>query len=408
MTVNCSDPSPSDSLETRIGVVGMRLAHSLRGVLDELPGGPHRPNQLARLLSLNRDISGRVISAARDSDPLTVTHVIPGPEPLRKLLRAARRKSVSSDIIADAEEAVQAFERLIREVAGDRPSLDAIISSLLPDARVKFELAAKQTTFKGTSLLKGAMADLWIHAALVHPSRQSPDFLDVTYVYGTLGLRRLRPNMVVKFTYRQFGVLTDKWVTLDGSLPSEAQGDELDQFCILPTAKLDATQAGNGTIYALAADVIGPASAADKLLAEVHPAAMSRYALPRPRNKKSLFVAPSVPVKLLNFDVLFHEEVFPGAEPGLVMYDTAVDGMASVNDPARDADRLDVRESITMLDRSRDALAFPEMPRYQDMLRHVCSKLNWDLARFRGFRCRMQYPMHGTQVCMAFNAPPAP
>jgi hypothetical protein len=400
-------PGPGQ-LDARIPWVGRKLAETLRRVLEAVPGGPFRPHELARVLGLNRDISGRVLAATKTSDALLVPHVIPGPEPLRKLLRAARRRNVPAQLIEEAGAAVREFEVLIREEAGDRDALDAIISSLSPQARAKFELASKQTIFKGTSLLKGAMADLWLHTALVHPSAEDAKFNDVAHLYGTLGLRRVRPNIVVKFNYRQFGVPTERWRTLDGRSPQESAGTELDQFCTLPAAQLDVIEAGNGTIYALAGNTVGPQSAADKLLGEVRPRAMARYAAPRRRNRKSLFVAPSVPVKLLVFDALLHEDVYSGSDPTLLVYDTAIDGMASVNDPARDADRLDVRESIVVLGRDVEAFQLAEMPRYGEMLHYACAKLGWNLSEFRGYRCSVQYPMYGCQACMVFEAPPPP
>ena len=389
-------PQAPSSLEHRIAAVGDRLGDSLRCVLGDLGDAAQRPNQLSRLLGVNRDISGRVLNATRADHPLAVTHVIPGPEPLRKLLRAARRKGVAAEVIDDAEAAVSGFETLIREVAGDRPALDAIISSLLPPARERFELAAKQTIFKGTSLLRGVAADTWLHAALVHPSADDVGHHDVAYIYGTLGLRRVRPGIPVKFTYRQFGTRTHPMQPLDG--------DELDAYCDRPVAPLETVADEAGEVFALAGDEVGPASASDKLLAEVRPSAMGRVAADRPRNLKSLFVAPSVPVKLLVFDVLLHADAYPGAEPVLYMYDTTVEGMASVNDPARDADRLDVQERVSVLGRDVAALTLTEMPRYGEMLGHVTERLVWDLSAFRGYRCRIQYPMYGAQACLAFDA----
>ena len=402
------DEAGTVPVETRISTVGEDLARSLRRVLEALPGGAARPNQLAELLGLNRDISGRVLSATRARDPLAVTHGIPGPEPLRKLLRAARRKSVDPELIAEAERAVGQFEVLIREVAGDRPALDAIISSLLPPAREKFELAAKQTIFKGTSLLKGAMADLWLHTALVHPSTEVEDTYDVAHVFGTLGLRRVRPNVVVKFAYRQFGTPRMACHALDGGPIEASDGTELDRFCTLTPARMDVTATDDGAVHALSGNEVGPRSATDKLLAEVRPAAMGCFAADQPRNRKSMFVAPSVPVKTLHFDLLLHDDAYPEARPTLLVYDTAVEGMASVNDPARDADLLDVRESVTFLGRGREALPLDDMHRYVDMLDHVSGRLGWDLDAFRGFRCRIQYPMHGSQACLAFEAPARP
>jgi hypothetical protein len=392
-------------VEARIRRVGERLTGSFRRILAELPDGPHRPNQLARLLGLNRDISGRILSATASADPVTAIHVIPGPDPLRKLLKAARRRNVAAQVLEEAEDAVDAFERLTRSVAGDRPALDAIISSMIPDARARFELNAKQIMFKGASLLKGAMADLWLHAALVHPAADDPESYDVAHIYGTLGMRRLRPGVGVKFTYRQFGTPSTTCRMLDGGTPEQSDGRELDGFCMLPSAPLAVTQVNQGAILALGGDGVGPGSATDKLLVEVRPRAMARRRAAAARHRKSLFVAPSIPVKVLAFDMLLHDDAYPGAEPTLVLYDTAVEGMASVNDPTRDADRLDVHESIMVLGRGPNRLVQREMPRYVPMLQHVCEKLGWDLARFRGYRCQIQYPMHGLQVCMAFDAP---
>jgi len=49
-----------------------------------------------------------------------------------------------------------------------------------------------------------------------------------------------------------------------------------------------------------------------------------------------------------------------------------------------------------------------EMPRYVEMLDFACRRLDWTLDEFRGFRCIVQYPMHGSQAAMMFDAPPRP
>lgn len=110
---------------------------------------------------------------------------------------------------------------------------------------------------------------------------------------------------------------------------------------------------------------------------------------------------------LLVFDVLLHEDVFPGAEPRLDIYDTGYDGIANVNDPKRDIDRVDVQESIEFLGRDMRKLYAPEVPRYSDMLEHLTRTHGWDPARYRAYRTRIQYPVYGWQVCMSFERPPA-
>jgi hypothetical protein len=49
-----------------------------------------------------------------------------------------------------------------------------------------------------------------------------------------------------------------------------------------------------------------------------------------------------------------------------------------------------------------------DIGRYSELLRTVCDKLGWDGRSFRGYRCRIDYPLYGTQVAMAWDQPQAP
>ena len=77
------------TIEARINEVGRDLAEAFGRVLQAIPGGPHRPQKLAHQLGVNTVLTSRLLKAAQQRDPIVVAHVIPGPEPLRRLLRAA-------------------------------------------------------------------------------------------------------------------------------------------------------------------------------------------------------------------------------------------------------------------------------------------------------------------------------
>jgi hypothetical protein len=81
--------------------------------------------------------------------------------------------------------------------------------------------------------------------------------------------------------------------------------------------------------------------------------------------------------------------------------------VADVNDPSRDIDRMDLAESIQPLGRGISKFRVGEVPWYSDLLRLVCDKLSWDPGAFRGFRCRIDYPLYGSQVAMAFETIPS-
>jgi hypothetical protein len=375
----------------RIRSVGQDLATTLRAVLEALPDTPRRPNQLSRALGVNRAIASRVLSATATQDPMEGIHVIPGPEPLRSVLQGAARKKVDPSLVEDAEDAIRRFEVLIRNDAGTRSALDAIISSILPSAREKLELSSKYSIFKGMSQLKGVQADTWLGTTVVTPSGDDPRRLDMTWLTGAFGIQRLRPDVTIRFSYRG---LRDGG---EGDPPSASNAFSavpMEQFCVNPPALVEAHRAGNVINYTLPGDRLGPQ--------------FPTYAKLAPRNRTSLFVEPAFPVTELVFDTLLHEDVFPGSEPELVIYDTGTKGIANVNDPTRDIDRMDMQERIEFLPRDIDRLGCAEVPRYVEMLRHLCDRFGWDPAAYRGYRCRMQYPVYGWQISMSFEPPSAP
>jgi len=98
-------------------------------------------------------------------------------------------------------------------------------------------------------------------------------------------------------------------------------------------------------------------------------------------------------------DVLVHRDLFPAGSPELRIYDTALEGVADANDPARDADRFDLDERITTPLSWRAARA----PRHADVLAHVFGRLGWDEKAMRLYRCEIDYPIYGSQVAMLFE-----
>lgn len=396
------------TIETRIGTVGQRLADAFRALVDAMPGGPHRPQDLARTLGIKKDLSSRVLRASRNKDPVAVVHMMPGPVPLRQLLQAAAEKRIPPEILREGEEAVRAFDLLIRQEAGDRTSLDAIISTCLPDAREKYELFNKQAVYRGMAQLKGVSAEITLNTALLHPGKD-PGRIDGVWIIGSFGLRRIRPSAVVHFCSHRLGPSATalSTLTLDREPVQDLHGLLLEPYCSSPRPPLRARRHGATVHYTLDGEAIGPHSAVNLVFAELTPGCLPRY-----RDSEDHLYGPgseiTTPTGTLIFDVLVHEDVYPHGEPTLRVYDTAVNGVADMNDPARDIDRLDVAETIQPLGQGPSKWRVSEVPRYVELLRHVFTKAGWDAERFRGYRCKVQYPIYGSQLYFAFHAPERP
>jgi hypothetical protein len=395
-------------LERRIVDVGGELAAALREVVASLPTTPRTPGALASALGINKVLATRVMKVLRAGEPLSVVHVAPGPAPLRRMLFAAERARASAAVVARARAAVDDFDHLIRAEAGDRSALEAMVSGWLPDTRREFELRRKQAAYRAMSHLIGASAETSLAAVFLHPS-EDPNRLDVAWIFGILGLKRHRLGTRVRLASRRIASPDEprRPSTLDGRPVDDLVGLRLDEFCSEPAPELDVHDGGEVVRYTLPDDGVDPNASSDLVFAEVNRAEIDRY-VPADSDRRAYFFAEvTTPAVRLHFDVFVHEDVYPGAEPSLVIYDTVLEGVASANDRGRDLDRLHLEEAIRPLGADLRRFRTSSVPRYAELLRSVCDKLRWDPARFQGFRCTVDYPIYGSQVTMVFQ-PPAP
>lgn len=391
-------------LESQIFEVGGDLLSSVRAVIESVSEGVAGPQALARRLGVDKVLTSRVLKATRNLDPMTATHRMPGPDPLRRLVRAAEREGADPGAVADAGRAIDRFEVLIRDRIGDRSLLDAILSSWIPEARREFELRRKQSVFKALSQLKGVQSQTLLATVLLVPSSDGRH-IDVVWVNGLIEVHRVRPGVGVKISTRRISGGDDarRPVSIDGEAVETFDTVLLPEFCSRPAPRLDVHHAGEVVHYTLGENGFGPGSGADIVFAEANRAELARY-LPAGSERKSHFFAEVVtPAKVLQFDVLVDEQLYTASEPELFVYDTSFEGVASVNDRSRDLDRLDMLETIEPLGKGLNRFRSGDVPRYPELLGRVCEGVGVEGSRLRGYRCRVEYPLYGSQVVMAFK-----
>lgn len=402
-------------LEVRVAELGRLLADRVGRVVGALPGSPQGPVSVARAAGVDKVLTSRLLRAAASRDPVAAVQLMPGPDPLRNFAASAGKKGVPGELVKELVEAVDRFEEMIRSEGGSRSGFDAILASWLPEARAEFELRRKQSIFRAMSELKGKSAALNLATAMLYPSKDG-ERLDVVWVFAYIGLQRLRPGVVVKFATRRVetphGDGTErkprKPRTLDGLEVEGLDGLLLKDHCSVPTPRIEVEPAGNRVHYTLGdANVFGPRSAVDIAFAEVNLAELPRYVPLEPRRKRFVYTDVSTPVELLVFDALIHEDVLggrTGADPSLLLYDTASQGTADINDRARDIDRLDLRETLQPLGHGVDQCRVSEVPGYVQLLKTVCQKMGWEESKLKGYRSRIDYPLYGSQVAIAYEA----
>lgn len=404
-------PRPTPTLAQRTEEVGGALARALDEVLAALPEAGRGPQALARTTGLDKVFASRLLKAARQRDPLALLHHVPGPDPLLRFCQALEQRcGLARARTRPLQEAAEGFRSFLREEVGDRSALSTLISSWLPEARTEFELRRKQTLFRAMSQLKGVCADTNLGTVLLHPSVE-PGRVDVVWVFGLLGIRRLRPGAPVKLTSRRLGgeAQARRPCTLEGCAIEDLEGLRLDRFCHAPPAEAQVHHAGETVHYLLAGEQIGLRSPVDLILAEVNRSEMERDIPASSGRRAYVFSEVGTPCRALSFDVVLFDDVYAGPEPSLHVYDTSLEGVASANDRSRDVDRLALSEKIVPLGPDPTTWRMPEFPEYVPLVHHVLDAMGWTNDSRRAYRCRVDFPIYGSQVMMAFEPrTPAP
>jgi hypothetical protein len=414
MTAHLSIPAGSpagasrESIESNVLGVGGELLAAIGDVVGQIARPGTGPIAAARLLEVDKVLMSRVLKALRAGDALSGLSAMPGPEPLRRVVAQATGKKLLRPGTAErALEAIERYERLIKHTLGDRSRLDSLLSAWAPGARPEFELRRKQAAFKALSQIKGVQAELNHATVLLSPSKD-PQKIDVAWVTGVMGLMRLRPGVPLTFASRRVatGESARRALGLDGRPVDAGASMLVEEFCSRPTPKLTVTRVDQSVFYGVGDEALGAADAVDLVYAEVNREEIPRY-VPRGSGRRGYFFAEvNIPCVVLQFDVLVHADLYPGAAPELMLYDTAFHGVASVNDRARDIDRLDLHEVVETLGGPPvlPRLRSPDVPRYAELVAHAAGAAGFDLAAFRGYRTRIDYPLYGSQVTMAFAA----
>jgi len=394
------------SQDQRIAALGRRLQTAIQAVLDALEGVPQRQQALARHLRVNKNLT-RLLNALAQRDPLAVVHYLPGPDPLRQVIDATAEHGVPERRLAEAREAIDAFDLLIRGEAGDRTYLDAILGAWLPEARQHVEVLHRQTIFKGMSHIKGAFGETKLVVAILFPeppAKGSPYDVSVALVAGMLGLSRVRPDARITVSSRRTNMPSEvRPTTLDGSPVEDVADTRLDGFCDNPLpGRLQVRRVGEAAHYVIPGGPAGKGSSMDLIWAEVNRRCLATTPQPdSPRDAISTII--ELPYKELVLDVLLAEGVKGFHDPKLMMHQTSPRGLVDVNDQSRDIDEIDVLDPLTPLRGGVNRYRLPTVPRYVDVLEHASHKLELDPTRLVGWRLRMAHPLFGSQVSMVFD-----
>ncbi|QDV04676.1 hypothetical protein Poly30_01690 [Planctomycetes bacterium Poly30] len=403
------EQEPGTELRARVERLGTGLAESLAALVANVPGRPSGPQALGRALGMTTVTASRLLKALSQPDPIAVLQLLPGPNPLRKMVESAAEVGTPGEYCEAAEIQVTAFDHLIRDEAGDRGSLRAMLSAWLPEERREFEGQRRQTIFKALNELEGVACEFELASMLLFPGKKKEN-LDIVSVKCLLGIDRIRPDAPVKLETRRLADIDLAPGENSPRVPLNLDGEpaldglhtvRLDDFCNAPPAPLVARQFGNQVEYSLGPTGFGRGSKVDLVIAEVN-RSEPVHRKPSTVRPPYFFMLPEMPTRRAVFDLFVHRDVFEGSTPSVLSYNTSSLGPSAACDPARHLDQRDCPEPMQHLGTGIHRVRMLEFPRYTMLLEHVGEKLGWNLDEFSVYRIAMSYPLVGRQLTLAF------
>ncbi|GAA0749963.1 hypothetical protein GCM10009107_21110 [Ideonella azotifigens] len=393
------------ALRRRAEETGDRLRAAVDGLLTDLGGRGIRDQRgMQEALNLSQSAVSRLVLSARSGDSLASLSNSPGLEALKQVAKGAAKSGVDKACLAEVNLAIAELEHFLAAEVGDRNTLEAVLCDWVQESRGSFELRHKAAAFKSMSALRGVRADVIVNAAIVHPSADSRVY-DCIGIDAMLGCRRLRPSGLLRLFGSHLAPPGSSYqvTTLAGGAIGSLRDEMVPGFSTVSAAQAESVEHGQyleTTVRDLPLGM-GDFPGQDLVSARMYRGVQRAVRGEGPATS-GVGGQAEPPAEVYVVDALLHDDVWPDAKPELRIYDTVVRGITHPDNPMRQGDRLDMLESVQFLGRGPHALRMAEFARYPELVATVCEQAGWDASRLRVFRCRVRYPIYGSQIGLAF------
>jgi hypothetical protein len=312
------------------------------------------------------------------------------------LCKALAKAGVRPETVQRLDAAFVAFDELVERHAGDRESFELVVGGLSrqQDQGQSLEQSRK-LAFRGNSAVWSARARLQISTAVMAPSAEDPDMVDVIHISGLVDLRRLRPDVRWVLVRRQVFDDADENVRGEAGEPLEkipgANGFTLiRRFSSDPFPDVIEEEQGDELHFVLPAGRVGRTGELTAIFGAYHRAIGSQRASDSDKYGQ-MIMKLFTPAEHLHFDMLVHEDLGWAMKPQVGLFGS-LDGRSFHMGSGRQGVSLPFTESVVDLGLGIAGTATPRMPWYGEMLSWAFEQVGWDASAFRAFRFEMAYP----------------
>lgn len=376
------------------------LRGGLLAVIRALPGGVRKAADIHKATRVPPAIGWGVYRAATAENVFEVGRFVPKRDALKKFLRSAASLGVADAKIDAVEKTLDAFEDMIERHVGDREMLDSVLAGFTSNRDPAMDLRQKRAAYKANCYLAGMTSRATISCIILYPGR-SPERVDAVTLSGQLKLVQLHPEtsacpIWVRSTARK----EDQIFPLIESTNDQHRIGLIPAYCSEPMPEVIVQPRDDGAHQAmLNTHGIGNLGAVDYFTGYVIPSFC-------PVAETELEISTGLsfpPTETLVRDVIVHESLWQDAEATIGVYRSMPNAVDTTN--LTDSRRTVVQEHLETLDIGIENMYCAEMPRYTEMLADAISRVGQDPSAFRGYRCRVEYPILYSIVRILLRSP---
>ncbi len=388
------------------------LQRIVAGLLNTLvPGPDRRLSDITDALGIDTKLAWKLNRIVEVDDPYAAGVYVPGATAARIVVAAARDCGAPKASVDALDAAFMRFEKLQRDHAGDRRTLDTLLAALAGEEQGRNEEQARKAAHQANVALWGVSVTTRLMSFIVRARDDNPDQLEAAHVAGTFGVRRTRPN--VPWRIGCFWVETN-----EGTMPEGTPRGALDPACgpgeppILwshtsaNVPELVAVQAEpNRVEYRLGGGPIGLQSHFDLVTAERFADAGSRYRAPGD-DQISVGSRNRTPAERVILELTIERSIFGRISPEPMLFGE----LWGEHPPAEldHPDRMPLHEKAAFVGTGLAPFRHRHIPKHRELMTGVFGLLGWDPAAFDTYRLELTYPPSPTILRMVHPLPSKP
>lgn len=413
LEVGSGDASLTPSERTALEQAARRAHGELKAVLLLLPAGARAAAGLSRLLNLDRTTCHRIVASLAETNPgPDLLTRLPGTRGLRQFIAAARVHGVGEGETAAADAAVDAADRVVREIAGSQSHLArrlrAANGSPPRPADPDGLRSAAERLFNAGVELTGRWSETALLVQVYRPLDGEPSRIDRATISGFIGHRARPDALPLVVTQKTITFLepdqTQDFATLGRrNFRGRLDNAVLEDYSTRPLPVVTARGPRGGMVQTIDPAASGGEGPVDVVIARradkpaLHPAQDDPPV-------QEVWYSVRFPARRLVFDTYLHRSMARECIPSLSLHLFPPDMQGPASE--RWLTRHPRGPRLQVLGGDIDHAAPAAYPRYPQLLKAVLGALEWPEGDFVGYRCEVEYPVWNGVYIMAFDFGP--